>query len=610
MPRLSGLFLALLLLAPAAQAQPFDLQVTLDAPDEVRPGEPFTMRSTVTNAGPGGVSDVNIQFGATGYDPRCIEGLRIDVLEPGESRAFECTITPRTPPYLILTYMQASTPHQEADRSNNAATKTVKILTPPELVLHPNPGTLAKPGLPVSLVINYANRAAYPATGVTLTVDAPSGIVRAPEQCTVTGTRAVCTLGTIAPGPISTAIIIELAAPDISEHTFTATATIAASEGDDVPENNTVVFPLRTYRTFFVTSTADSGSGSLRAALDGLNAGCDESYPCLVAFRIPPGTRQWQTINIASPLPVITAHGFPQIDGTTQREYFGDTNPRGPEIEITGSDSAGNGLENVRPSYAAVRGLAINNFPGSAILLRHQAGVSETFLGTDPTGTRAVPNGRGIVVSGASAVRITKNVISGNRRSGIFVERGSAVEITENVIGLDAAVTAPLGNGASGIYLSTTANDAVIKDNHIGFNAHFGIALDALTPRTRMFHNSFQANGQTAIDYGLDALPAEVPEITSVRFEGGATIVEGVSTNRGNFGVDVTVFANDAPDPSGFGEGQYLLGTVSAASGSFVFRYPGDLRGKWITAVQTRIDVPLDLAQFTTSEFSRAVEAR
>jgi hypothetical protein len=105
MPRRSGLLLVLLLLLPAAaHAQEFDLQVTLDAPDEVRPGETFTMRGTVRNAGPGGVSAVMVHFGATGHLPRCVDGRHIDVLEPGESRAFECcrfhcgSATPTAPP--------------------------------------------------------------------------------------------------------------------------------------------------------------------------------------------------------------------------------------------------------------------------------------------------------------------------------------------------------------------------------------------------------------------------------------------------------------------------------------------------------------------------------
>jgi len=84
--------------------------------------------------------------------------------------------------------------------------------------------------------------------------------------------------------------------------------------------------------------------------------------------------------------------------------------------------------------------------------------------------------------------------------------------------------------------------------------------------------------------------------------------------------VNVNLYANDAPDPSGYGEGQYFLGVASAkpGSGTFTFRHPHDLRGKWVAATQTQINYygflraqgTDHLAFSTTSEVSRAVEVR
>ena len=121
-----------------------------------------------------------------------------------------------------------------------------------------------------------------------------------------------------------------------------------------------------------------------------------------------------------------------------------------------------------------------------------------------------------------------------------------------------------------------------------------------------------------------------LPIITSVRFEDGRTIVEGTTTAFGTFNPAVTVYANDAPDPSGYGEGQYVLGEVRATYGEpytgpmrFTFVYPGDLRGKWITATVTHqyyngwLKTPGTIGTnddtgwgyyTTTSEFSRAYE--
>ncbi|HYO75729.1 MAG TPA: hypothetical protein VE010_04645, partial [Thermoanaerobaculia bacterium] len=80
----------------------------------------------------------------------------------------------------------------------------------------------------------------------------------------------------------------------------------------------------------------------------------------------------------------------------------------------------------------------------------------------------------------------------------------------------------------------------------------------------------------------------------------------------------IDVYANDAPDPSGYGEGQYTLGSVELSpTRTFRFVYPGDLRGKWVTATLTRTtllglkapgadDINSGIGR-TTSDFSRAV---
>ncbi len=83
------------------------------------------------------------------------------------------------------------------------------------------------------------------------------------------------------------------------------------------------------------------------------------------------------------------------------------------------------------------------------------------------------------------------------------------------------------------------------------------------------------------------------------------------------------MFANDAPDPSGYGQGQRPLGTLyitTAPSLQFRFAADGDLTGLFITATATRINYVgfakpdpqgIDQGFLTqTSEFSRAIEVR
>ena len=72
----------------------------------------------------------------------------------------------------------------------------------------------------------------------------------------------------------------------------------------------------------------------------------------------------------------------------------------------------------------------------------------------------------------------------------------------------------------------------------------------------------------------------------------------------------IEVFSSPSPDPSGFGEGRTLLGTVNVstdASGNAAFTVPVALSagGGWITATATRLDSAL--APVETSEFSAAI---
>jgi hypothetical protein len=64
------------------------------------------------------------------------------------------------------------------------------------------------------------------------------------------------------------------------------------------------------------------------------------------------------------------------------------------------------------------------------------------------------------------------------------------------------------------------------------------------------------------------------------------------------------IYVNDAPDPSGFGEGETFLATATPdAKGRFSVSLPGGLAGRWLTGTAT------DSAG-NTSEFSEAFLVR
>lgn len=531
---------------------------------------------------------------------------------------------------------------------------------------HPPGPTIVDPELPYELVIGVWNSGPAPATDVTVSVQFPPGtdFHSLPAGCTASEGVVTCALGDLGPAPDSTTVTLEPIAPSQeTAKTIPFLMSVASAEEDSHPPSNENADELRMYDTFYVTTTADEGEGSLRAAIHAADSGCT-GQPCKVAFRIAgPAAQRWHTLRPASPLPEV-AGGYISVDGTTQTRFFGDTNEVGPEIEITGTDAGetGDGLLLRSQCYSSVKGLAINGFGGSGV--RYSGGpceqrdrpdlffgdVTESYLGCDPTGMLAVPNRWGIFVDAPSInlnLGIRNNIIGGNIRSGVFAARGN-VYVSGNRIGINRDLSGPLSNGASGVYIGggreifrgEGAHFSDISHNYIGFNHHFGIGIARDAHGVSIRGNSIQANWQQGIDFALDgvtpATPQLVytdtvtsPEITMARWDPltDTTVIEGVLPGyRDEITLKrwiISVYANDAPDASGYGEGQYFLGETELEDGAFTFIAEGDLRGKWIAATTTNSifsgfakpplgpdAVDINTVVTATSEFSRAVEVQ
>jgi hypothetical protein len=343
------------------------------------------------------------------------------------------------------------------------------------------------------------------------------------------------------------------------------------------------------YREFSVTHTGDGGPGSFRQAILDTNAQC-AGMPCRISFEIPdaPPAEGWFTVAPSSPLPPVLASDI-NIDAERQTAITGDTNPRGPEVFLDGRGvDIADGLI-ISGQLATVRGLAIGGFRGNGILiLKSTALVEYNYIGTDPTGTVAVPNGLRGVMGDSFKAEISGNILSHNARSGLFLVH--AANIHDNRIEF---------NGASGVYLggTTVFDTSVVAGNVIAGNRDFGVAFPALGP-VEVRANTFAGNGWGAIDVGLDgptpradrtlAGPIAVPRITAARFDAasGDTIIEGTITEAGfpPQDVDVYVYANGSVDANGFAEGEKFLGVVRPSKGAFSLRVHEDLRGLYIDA--------------------------
>lgn len=387
------------------------------------------------------------------------------------------------------------------------------------------------------------------------------------------------------------------------------------------------------WREFPVTSAADVGPGSLRETILAINADrdCNTSFPvtpCKAAFRItdPVPEEGWHTLRLQSPLPALTAWDT-GIDGSTQTA----TNTLGPKVALDGSALAfGDGVTTDGPAPSGrseIRGLAIGGFPANGILatVRSEVRVEECYIGVDPTGRHANPNGSRGIASHLLRGTIVNNVISGNRRSGIFFlgELSVGPNIRNNRIGVAAHDDTPIGNGASGIYIGDfygAYNYPTIEGNLIANNHHFGIALSPKAPML-ILANTVRDNGGGGIDIGLDG-PSEsangvggvggvlpVPVILSATYANGITTITGYSTAGDRR--QVLLYANSTLDPDGFAEGEQFLGITPLQhreNTAFTFEHHGDLRGKFINGTSFAVTQwGWDEYSYTSSEFGRAV---
>ncbi len=211
--------------------------------------------------------------------------------------------------------------------------------------------------------------------------------------------------------------------------------------------------------TFTVTTTADSGPGSLRQAIldaDG-NPGLDR-----IAFAIGTGP---QTIRPSSPLPVIVDPVL--LDARTQPGFSGS-----PSIEIRG-DAAGSGADGlqVRSGGSAVLGISIDGFDGAGIEL--DAGGQDLIqgdrIGQDPEFSGSVGNREGLLVVGSAGNTIggaggtLTDVISGNRGDGVHLvgPLSSGNWIGGDFIGVDPTGANYDGNFSSGVFLDGAGGNTI-----------------------------------------------------------------------------------------------------------------------------------------------------
>jgi hypothetical protein len=635
-----------------------DLTLTLNASQTtVRAGFGVEYVWTVHNSGPDPANNVLVTTDVAGASvgPSCAGGCVIPNIPVGENRGVGQHVTFPASTGSVTFTGSASSDSSDPNPSDNRTVATLAVSTDPDVRLFP---FLQRDrldlGLPFPLFISFENISNSSAHDLDVTINFRTdvGIPSLPAGCnTPAAGRVTCHLDELAANAntSSPAWKLDLTAPKAyGDGSLTFKASVTEREHDFDPSSNTATATGRLYQTFYVSTTADAGAGSLRQAILDANATCQGNGKlCAIGFLInEPSINPWKTIRVSSPLPALTAIST-RIDGGLQTTLVGDTNPRGPEIEISGNGTVdGDGIRLIG-CETELANVVVNGFlrngvsmiaPGCTPPLQSTS-VHDSFIGTDPSGSLPRPNGeRGVGASSRpfSGASITNNVISGNTLSGVFVLSGT-VYVRQNRIGLKAHSDEPLPNGGSGIFIGPLSEGSSVSNNTVAFNGQMGIAVASGVFYVDVTGNSTWSNGTLGIDVGLDgpspaasAAGVNIPSITLAQYDAAKnkTIVEGDVPLPGAITSSlVEVFASDAPDPSGFGEGQRPLATQSLGGITenpvthFRFELDGNLTGQWISATDTTFryngfakPAPEGFGGLgyltTTSELSRAVQVR
>ncbi len=344
---------------------------------------------------------------------------------------------------------------------------------------------------------------------------------------------------------------------------FTVAVSIADAGGAGTLATSSMVSMLS------VTTTTDSGPGSLRDAINVVN---NSTTPLAIGFNIL-GTGPY-VITPLSPLPVI--HVPTIIDATTQPGYIGT-----PVVKIDGA-SAGPGTDGlfINGGGTSVLGLAIDDFDGSGIRLQIVGGnvVESCFIGVDLDGKTARGNHQdGIIINGSSAsqnqiggtVAGTGNVISGNGRSGVdlydLTGKGVTANVVEgNEIGTDRSGTVALPNASDGVTVMGMNNTVGGMNsgarNLISGNAGNGVLLDGQGNLVVGNQIGTDVSGSKALGNALDGVQIKADSNTV-----GGTTLAARNTISANHADGISVIGFENPASNNLIEGN-LVGVNAAGS--------------------------------------------
>jgi hypothetical protein len=336
-----------------------------------------------------------------------------------------------------------------------------------------------------------------------------------------------------------------------------------------------------------------SGSMALGNHLDGITIRGD-SYRTTVGGAIPEASNlisgNWQSgVQTSSDGTLILGNRI-GTDGTGTQAVPNETGVLilNARADVIGATTPGSGN---LISGNTVAGVAID---GSDSL------VLGNFIGTDISGTAALPNGTGIGIAASdNTIGGTDpgagNLISGNTGYGITIS-ASGNQVRANLIGVDASGSLPLGNGGGvGVFdasMNLIGGSDAGAGNVIAFNG-VGVLVDEATG-VGIHENTIFGNSSSEIrltDGGNHQ--QEYPVLTAAWSDGVQTTIQGMLASAPDTPFTIEFFLNNEPDPSGNGQGEIYLDSTTVmtddtGNASFVFTLPYPVSpGQFLTATAT-----------------------
>src|SRR3989339_97911 len=382
--------------------------------------------------------------------------------------------------------------------------------------------------------------------------------------------------------------------------------------------------------TYTVTNCASSAGiyGSLpwavsQAKLSATDVIIEFDIPTTEAGYTIEGALSFWKIELSSMLSLSSNNIY--IDGLSQTRNQRDTNPAGPEIEITAASGASmTSLIKIQAvNNCTIEGLAVNGSPGNGIQISfgNYNCLKSNYIGTTISGEAIKANASdGIYIEGGDhnliggTSSVYGNLISGNGHYGIDLHQSTYNNIFWNKIGTSTNETKSLGNSWTGINVFNQSHSQSLECNTIFYNGNsshpYGILIDGpMSIHNKISRNKLFANNDVGINLSNPGNESIVPPaITSVESYPASNRTYIYGTSETSAYIEVFLVATNETDSAGEGK-TYIGSTEADIYGRWIMDISGSHEGK-VTSTQTDASANTSLFSTNVTIISSEVEFR